>query len=293
MLNEILAENKKMIENHLETLFPADVQKQKTVLDAMKYSVRAGGKRIRPTLFVETMKMLETDYSPYLDVACSLELIHTYSLIHDDLPAMDDDDLRRGKPTNHKVFGEAQAILAGDGLLNLAYEVLFGFLENHSASSDISACSEIAKAAGVLGMIGGQSVDIESENKSVDESTMEFIHRHKTGALIEVSMMSAAMIAKATKEEQHQIRAYARNLGLLFQITDDLLDVIGEEQRLGKRVHHDVESGKMTYPSLYGIEKAKDIAASVANSCVEDISGLDRETDFFVEFAMHILRRDQ
>lgn len=291
IFRDLCLQNQKIIEDHLQTMIPKELSEQKIVIQAMNYSLYAGGKRIRPMLFIETMKMFDKNYKTYLDVACALELIHTYSLIHDDLPAMDDDDLRRGKPTNHKVFGEAQAILAGDGLLNRAYEILFQFLIKNFNVSNLQACSSIAKAAGIYGMIGGQSVDVDFENKKIDEKTMEFIHRHKTGALIETSMMSAAIMADASESEKESIRSYAQNLGLLFQITDDLLDVIGDEHVLGKKTHHDEKSGKATYPALYGMEKTKAIALSVSDACIQDLSALEKNTDFFVALTKDILHR--
>lgn len=291
IFEEVCLKDRKIIENHLQTVIPKELSEQKIVIEAMNYSLHAGGKRIRPMLFIETMKMFDKNYEGYLDVACALELIHTYSLIHDDLPAMDDDDLRRGKPTNHKVFGEAQAILAGDGLLNRAYEILFEFLTKNFDRSNLAACSSIAKAAGIYGMIGGQSVDVNCENKKINEKTMEFIHRHKTGALIETSMMSAAIMANASETEKASIASYAQNLGLLFQITDDLLDVIGDEKVLGKKTHHDEQSGKATYPIFYGIEKTKEIAFSVSDACFRDLSALERNTDFFMELTKDILHR--
>lgn len=288
---ERLQSDKKTIEEHLNRLLPPKDQKNHKLIEAMEYSLQAGGKRLRPILFLETLRLFEEPFEEYLDLACALELIHTYSLIHDDLPAMDDDALRRGKPTNHIVFGEAAAILAGDGLLNYAYERMMGFLQRSFSLQNVSACAEIATAAGVFGMVGGQIVDIESEKKEVDIETMEYIHRHKTAALIEASMVSAAMVSGADERELSLIRNYAGNLGLLFQITDDLLDETGEEALLGKKVRKDDKIGKATYPKLFGIEKSRKTAERTAASCRELIRSLERETGFFEELAEYILNR--
>lgn len=289
--HERLQADKEIVEKYLSSLLPPQNQKNKRVIESMDYSLKAGGKRLRPILFLETLRLFEKPFEDFLDIACVLELIHTYSLIHDDLPAMDDDALRRGKPTNHIVFGEACAVLAGDGLLNYAYELMFRFLQADFSEEALSACVEIAKAAGVFGMIGGQIVDIDSEKKEIDFETMEYIHRHKTGALIEASMVSAALLSQIGSEELRIIRDYARNLGLLFQITDDILDETGDEILLGKNVRKDGKLGKATYPKFFGTEKSKETAKEIAASCVENIRSLNRETDFFENLAEYILNR--
>ncbi|MBI3030899.1 MAG: polyprenyl synthetase family protein [Candidatus Rokubacteria bacterium] len=225
----------------------------------MRYSVFAGGKRLRPILVIAGAEAVGGKMERVLPAACALELIHTYSLIHDDLPAMDDDDYRRGRLTNHKVYGEAIAILAGDALLTLA----FGLLAEH-ASLDV--VREVAAAAGTFGMIGGQVVDIQSEGKSVDAETLEYIHRHKTAALIRASLVSGAMLSAASAPALTAIREAGTHLGLAFQIVDDILDVEGSLEELGKTAGSDRRKKKVTYPEQFGLEASR----LKAKSLIED-----------------------
>lgn len=239
---------------------------QKIIFDSMKYSLEAGGKRIRPVLLLETIKMLGGDYSAGIPFACAVEYIHTYSLIHDDLPAMDDDDLRRGKPTNHKVFGEAVAILAGDGLLNSAFEIMSGEILKNNCIGSLKAMNVIASCSGVNGMIAGQIVDIESEGRAISYEELRYLHSKKTGALIKASVMAGAYISGANEEELKAVERYSENIGLAFQITDDILDITGITSELGKNTGSDLQNDKSTYVSLFGIEKA----GLLANDCVKD-----------------------
>ncbi len=216
--------------------------------EAMRYCLLLGGKRLRPILFLATAEMFGAPATAIMKFACGIECIHTYSLIHDDLPAMDDDDLRRGRPTSHKVFGEALAILAGDGLLTIAFELM-------SATGNIDAITEMARAAGWKGMVKGQAMDIYYERRKINPSVLRTLHRAKTAALIESSCVSGALVAGADDRERRAIRHYGRSLGLAFQIIDDLLDVTGEEKLAGKRLRKD--AGKATYPSLFGVDGAR------------------------------------
>lgn len=261
----------------------AENSPQKIIFDSMKYSLEAGGKRIRPVLLLETIKMMGGDCSAGIPFACAVEYIHTYSLIHDDLPAMDDDDLRRGKPTNHKVFGEAVAILAGDGLLNLAFEIMSGEILKNNCVGSVKAMNVIASCAGVNGMIAGQIVDIESEGRSISYEELRYLHSKKTGALIKASVMAGAYIAGANEEELKAVERYSENIGLAFQITDDILDVTGNTSELGKNTGSDIQNDKSTYVSLFGIEKARLFAQDCLKDAVESLGNFDSQRRLFME----------
>lgn len=247
----------------------------------MRHSVFAGGKRVRPILCLEAAAAAESNVEP-LDLACALECIHTYSLIHDDLPALDNDDLRRGVPTCHKVYGEAIAILAGDGLLTLAFQIL-------AATVQPKIIAEIASAVGTVdGMIGGQVGDLESERKVVDAATLEYIHRSKTGALLRVSVRSGALFAGATGADLERFTEYGRQVGLLFQIVDDILDVEGSSEELGKTAGKDAKQQKATYPGVHGLEKAHAMAEQTLARCVETLEPLGERGKWLRELALYI-----
>ena len=264
-LARYLADVRREVDAALDRYLPPKDAPPATVHEAMRYSVFAGGKRLRPILVIAGADAVRGRMEEggtlhrVLPTACALELIHTYSLIHDDLPAMDDDDYRRGRLTNHKVFGEAIAILAGDALLTLA----FGLLAEH-ASLDV--VREVAAAAGTFGMIGGQVIDIQSEGKSVDAETLEYIHRHKTAALIRASLVSGAMLSGASAPALKAIREAGTHLGLAFQIVDDILDVEGSLEELGKTAGSDRRKKKATYPEQFGLEASR----LKAKSLIED-----------------------
>lgn len=230
----------------------------KTIKDAMLYSLEAGGKRIRPLLLFATLDALGIDPKRGLETACAIEMIHTYSLIHDDLPSMDDDDLRRGKPTNHKVFGEAIAVLAGDGLLTYSFEVI-GKTPDEFASPEtkLKLIVEMAKAAGTEGMVGGQVLDVEGERKTLTLEELEYLHVHKTGRLIGFSVKAGAILAGAHQRDLDKLAEFAYHLGLAFQIRDDILDIEGNEAVLGKPVGSDIANHKNTYPFLLTMPGAK------------------------------------
>lgn len=236
----------------------ARVEAPDRLKDAMAYSVRAGGKRIRPILLLATMEAFGVDSDVGMPVACAIEMIHTYSLIHDDLPAMDDDDLRRGKPTNHKVFGEAMAILAGDALLTLSFEVLADAKTDRLADSvKTSLVVGMAKAAGAAGMVGGQTTDLEAEGRNLSPEELEQIHMHKTGELLKFSVEAGAILAGASSIQIRALRRFSQHLGLVFQIRDDILDVEGDTIRMGKSVGSDESKDKSTYPQLLTLDGAK------------------------------------
>lgn len=248
---------------------------------------------MRPILALAASEALGADIKGLLPVASALELIHTYSLIHDDLPAMDDDDLRRGRPTCHKVFGEAVAILAGDGLLTMAFEVLSDprNLKAIAPKTMLAIIREIAVASGAAGMVGGQAVDIESEGKDIDFPTLEYIHTRKTGALIRGSVRVGALYAKANEKRLKALTRYGELIGLAFQIADDILDITGKEEDLGKDIGSDIEKGKKTYPALIGIEESRKRAEEVVDKALSVLSIFDRKVDPLRGLARYIIDR--
>lgn len=255
---QFIATNKKLVESNLpkyiKGLTAPDILKE-----AMNYSLQAGGKRIRPLLLFATLHGFKKNIELGVQVACAIEMIHTYSLIHDDLPSMDDDDLRRGKPTSHKIFGEANAILAGDALLTYSFQLLAEM--NHpdiTAKMKVNLINELSKAAGPEGMVGGQVADMEGEGKNLTITELEYIHNHKTGKLLSYSAIAGAILAEASLDQIVKLEKFAQNLGLAFQIRDDILDIEGTEERIGKPVGSDTGNDKITYPSLLTMEGAKD-----------------------------------
>ncbi|MGI5875411.1 MAG: polyprenyl synthetase family protein [Dethiobacteria bacterium] len=264
-LREQLQEKKAFIERALDYYLPPEEQFPESIHRAMRYSLFAGGKRIRPLLILLVMELFGQDWKKALPVACAMELIHTYSLIHDDLPAMDDDDYRRGRLTSHKVFGEAVAILAGDALLTLAFEVLsssedseFSRLWNTvEPAIKLRVIAEIASAAGTRGMIGGQVVDLESTGKHIGLDTIRYVNTHKTGALLKTSVRLGVLIAGCSRTDLERMTSYAEALGEAFQLVDDLLDVEGDEEKTGKESGMDLRRQKSNYVSLIGLEPAK------------------------------------
>lgn len=284
IFKENYTQTKEFIEEHLY-LYIEKIKDtpQNTVFEAMEYSLKAGGKRIRPLLFIETLNIFGINPKEAIPFFCALEYIHTYSLIHDDLPAMDNDELRRGLPTNHKVFGEAMAILAGDGLLNTAFEILFEDLEKNNSIERIQAATLICKCAGTQGMIAGQIVDMESENKEISLEQLKYLHSKKTGALLKASILSAALIGKASPDEYKALEIYADNIGLAFQIADDILDVTGNTQVLGKQVGSDETQQKSTYVTIFGIEKSQALAIECISKGKSALSIFDESKRKFLE----------
>jgi len=259
----------------------------------MRYSLFAGGKRVRPILAIAAAEALGAKTAGLLPIAGTLELIHTYSLIHDDLPAMDNDDFRRGRPTCHKVYGEAMAILAGDGLLNMAFEALSDprRLKTVPPRQLVSITREIAVASGVFGMVGGQVVDMESEGKDVDLPTLEYIHTHKTGALIRASVRVGALYARASEKRLKALTRYGEMVGLAFQIADDILDITGTQEEIGKDVGSDLKRDKKTFPSFYGLAESRRRAHEVAGHAVDALREFDRKADPLRELAKYIVTR--
>ena len=281
------------IEKLLKEHMPEEKGYQKTIFEAMNYSLKAGGKRLRPILTLEACRIVGGNEEDAIPFAIAIEMIHTYSLIHDDLPALDDDDLRRGRPTNHKVYGDAMAILAGDGLLNYAFEIMLkSSIGKENPAKYLNAINEIAKSSGVYGMIGGQVVDIESEDKKIEMEKLDFIHLNKTAAIIVGCMRAGAIIGDATEEQLENITKYATNIGLSFQIADDILDITGDESKLGKKVGSDIDNNKSTYPSLIGLEKSKEIANDLINEAKTRISNIKGDIEFLNDLAEYIVARD-
>lgn len=283
--------------NYIETLLneymPKEEGYQQTVIQAMNYSLKAGGKRLRPILTLESCKIVGGKEEDAIPFAVAIEMIHTYSLIHDDLPALDNDDLRRGKPTNHKVFGEAMATLAGDALLNYAFEIMLSSsIDKKDSNKYLKAINEVAKHAGIYGMIGGQVVDVESENKIIDKDKLDFIHLNKTAAMIIGCMRAGAIIGGASEEELEKVTKYGKNIGLSFQIVDDILDITGDEAKLGKPIGSDIENSKSTYPSLLGLEKSRQIARQLIDEGKSSIDDLSSEIDFLNQLGDYIISRD-
>lgn len=288
-IRRYLKEKKEYVDKALEVILPKEDEFPKNLHKAMRYSVFAGGKRIRPILLIASAEAVGGRKEDVISAACAVEMIHTYSLIHDDLPAMDNDDLRRGKPTNHKVFGEALAILAGDALLTLAFDVL---AKNHNNSENaLTVIHEIAKAAGSAGMVGGQAVDMESEGKECDLPLLEYIHIHKTGALIRACIRTGAALANASKKQIESLTRYGEAVGLAFQIADDILDIEGTKKEIGKTAGSDAKKKKITYPSVLGLNESKDRAKELIQLAFDAVKGLDEKAEPLREIARYVVER--
>jgi geranylgeranyl diphosphate synthase type II len=292
--NEELEKNINEIEKIIKHYLPVEEGFQKTVIEAMNYSILAGGKRIRPMLMKETYKLFggrDEEIEPFM---VAIEMIHTYSLVHDDLPAMDNDEYRRGRKTTHTVYGEAMGILAGDGLLNYAFETATRAFDISNNYDKIGiALRTIAAKSGIYGMIGGQSVDIENDGNPIDRNTLDFIYKLKTGALIECSMMIGAILAGASHEEVDIVEQIADNVGLAFQIQDDILDVTSTIEVLGKPINSDEKNHKITYVTIEGLEKAKLDVEEISNKALDLLDGLNFENVFLNELIKMLITREK
>ncbi|MEG1311841.1 MAG: polyprenyl synthetase family protein [Romboutsia sp.] len=288
-----LKERSDYIQKLLNEYMPKEDGYQQTIIEAMNYSLKAGGKRLRPILTLEACNIVKGNEEDAIPFAIAIEMIHTYSLIHDDLPALDNDDLRRGQKTNHIVYGEDMAILAGDALLNYAFEIMLSnSIGRKNPEKYLKAINEIAKSSGIYGMIGGQVVDVESENKKISKDKLDYIHNNKTAAIIIGCMRAGAIIGDANEEDLEKITKYAKNIGLSFQIVDDILDIVGDEAKLGKKVGSDIENHKSTYPSLLGIEESKKIANDLIIEAKNSIKTLSNYENFLVDLADYIIDRE-
>jgi len=283
-------EDRLLVEAALDRLMPAESTPPPSIHQAMRYSVFAGGKRLRPILCLETARIFATDITLALHPACAVEFIHTYSLIHDDLPALDNDDLRRGKPTCHKEFGEATAILAGDALLTLAFETIGAAPVD--AVRRVAILTEVAAAAGTVnGMVGGQMADLEAEGKTVAPQMLEYIHRSKTAALIRASVTSGALSAGASPDEVSRLRRFGETIGWAFQVTDDILDVEESSVALGKTAGKDVAQQKATYPAVYGLERSHEIANQLSTKAIAELDPYADSAAHLRELAEYLVQR--
>ena len=288
---EIWAARTKLIEENLQRELRSTPSVDEKLLQAMEYSLLSGGKRLRPILLMAAADAISNEGEKFLPVACAVEMIHTYSLIHDDLPAMDNDDYRRGKLTNHKVFGDAIAILAGDALLTLAFEVMTR--QETSPQTLIKVIREISTAAGIGGMAGGQAVDIQSEGKKLNLRTLRKMHLAKTGALFCAAIRSGAILAGASDEKLNALTKYAENFGLAFQITDDILDATGNIESLGKPVGSDKRNNKSTYVTLMAPDEARILAELTVETAVDNLKIFGDEADFLRELVEFLIKRDK
>jgi geranylgeranyl diphosphate synthase, type II len=301
------------IERVIKDYLPEETGYQKTVLEAMNYSVLAGGKRLRPMLLEETFRLFggsnEKEIEPFM---AAMEMIHTYSLVHDDLPAMDNDEYRRGRKTTHVVFGEAMGILAGDGLLNFAYETACKAYQNSISDENLESLDEkaliervkhsnrimkamtvLAKKPGIYGMLGGQVIDVQATGKSIEKGRLDVIYEWKTGALIEASMMIGAILAGASDIEVEVIRKVALSIGLAFQIQDDILDETSTMQVLGKPIHSDEKNEKTTYVTLFGIDKAKEYVEELSEQAIKQYKSLNKENEYLEALIYYLIDREK
>ncbi|GAB1156809.1 polyprenyl synthetase family protein [Paenibacillus illinoisensis] len=279
----------------LKEILPVHWDVPQSLRDAMQYSLMAGGKRLRPLLVVAAAEALGAQRAAALPVACAVEMVHTYSLIHDDLPAMDNDDYRRGKLTNHKVYGEATAILAGDALLTHAFYsvVQAGRKNGVPAEALLSIVEELSELAGARGMVGGQVADMEGEQGMTDLEQLQYIHLHKTGDLIVFSLLAGARIGGAKEGQLDALRVFGRDLGLAFQIQDDILDLTGDEQKMGKKTQSDVNQQKVTYPFFIGMEASQEQVKSLTQSAKEALGRAElSDSSRLMEIADYLMRRD-
>ncbi len=290
MFNELWKKRIRLIEDEILLELNRTNTIDNTLMDAMKYSLMSGGKRVRPILLMAAADAVNGSGDKFITTASAIEMIHTYSLIHDDLPAMDNDDYRRGKLTNHKVYGEAMAILAGDALLTLAFEVMLRQRGVNHASI-LFVIDEISKAIGTAGMVGGQAIDILSEGKNIDLATLKKMHLGKTGALFRAALKSGAILAGATGVQINALGKYADCFGLVFQITDDILDVVGDEKTIGKPVGSDERNHKATYVTLTSLEEAKKLANEAKDEAIETLSIFGSEADFLRELVQFLMTR--
>ncbi|WP_034774697.1 polyprenyl synthetase family protein [Bacillus sp. m3-13] len=291
-LQTFMKDRKKLVEDALFSYMNA-VEAPEVLLESMNYSLKAGGKRLRPLLVLATLKSFGKPEELGMPVACAVEMIHTYSLVHDDLPSMDDDDFRRGKPTNHKVFGEAMAILAGDALLTHSFEVMEDLLNfDVKPMKVVTLMKELAKAAGPTGMVGGQVADMEGEGAQLSLQDLEYIHRNKTGKLLGFSIVAGAILGDATEEQISKLEQFADHLGLAFQIRDDILDIEGDAAKIGKPVGSDTLNEKVTYPSLLSMNGAKEKLEYHIKEAKRILEEIPLESDLLGQLCDLIAKRD-
>lgn len=293
LIKQYLEEKRQGVDACLESVIPPRETPPTKLHEAIRYSLFAGGKRIRPILTVATAEAFGPVTASIWPIAASLELIHTYSLIHDDLPSMDNDDFRRGKPTNHKVFGEAMAILAGDALLTLAFDLCSrpDIANDLSPIQQVQVIQELALGSGNLGMVGGQVFDIQAEGQDIDLPTLQNIHKHKTGMLIRAAVRLGGIVAHATPPQLDALTGYAEEIGLAFQVADDVLNVTGTREELGKNPNTDAQRGKKTYPTFLGIEGASTFATDCVQRALDHLKEFDTKADPLRDLAQYITSR--
>lgn len=288
-----LKKTAELLDKALDLYLPKATDYPESIHNAMRYSVMAGGKRIRPILVIKAAELFGLSYKQVLPTACAIEMIHTYSLIHDDLPCMDNDDFRRGKPTSHKIFGEAVALLAGDALLTYAFLTIAknAAVDGISEKAVIDVIEKISEAAGCSGMIGGQTVDVETSGKSIDERTLFYIDLHKTGCLLQASLWSGARLAEAAQDDLKIMELYGEKIGLIFQITDDILDVQGDEKLIGKPIGSDLKNQKNNFLSIYGLDECQEIIEKLSLEAKSLV--LPYNNTFFLDLVDYIAHRNQ
>ena len=290
-LKEELEQKKQYFENELDKYMPGESSYPEILFKSMRYSLFAGGKRLRPIMLIEACEAFGGDAQKAMPFACAMEMIHTYSLIHDDLPALDNDNFRRGRLTNHKAFGENIAILAGDGLLSYAFEIMSNAVVENLDINSAKAMQAVAFAAGVNGMVSGQTVDVISEGKKIDKQTLDFIHLNKTAAMIVGAVKAGAYLGGADEKTIEKLEKAAIKLGIAFQIQDDVLDVIGTFDELGKTTNSDEKNDKVTYVSLFGVEESKNFTEKLSNEAIEIFKSCGDNMDFFVELTKYLIDR--
>ncbi|WFA03662.1 polyprenyl synthetase family protein [Bacillus sp. HSf4] len=291
-LDVFLKMRKALIEERLP-IYIQELQAPTSLKESMLYSLEAGGKRLRPILVLALLHAYGKNEADGIPVGCAVEMIHTYSLIHDDLPCMDDDDLRRGKPTNHKIFGEATAVLAGDALLTESFKLIASQMPaDVSAEKRLRLVNELVSAAGAEGMVGGQILDMEAESRSISLEDLQTIHEGKTAKLLSFSVIAGAVLADAPEDEIEKLREFSHHIGIAFQIRDDILDLEGSEDKIGKRIGSDTTNGKSTYPAILSVDGAKQKLSEHIEKAKELISTLSLEKELLYDFCEMIARRD-
>lgn len=290
-LKQLLNEKIQFVDENLKKYLPQESEYPNIIFQAMHYSIFAGGKRLRPIMLLSVCEAMGGKIEKAIPFACAIEMIHTYSLIHDDLPAMDNDDYRRGIPTSHKKFGEDIAILAGDALLHHSFEIMANACCKYNELNCVKAMQAISHGAGVYGMLSGQVVDVISEGKQIDRKTLDFIHKNKTAAMIEGALKAGAILADATEKQVEQFRLAGEKIGIAFQIQDDILDVTSTLEELGKPIHSDEKNEKTTYVTLFGIEKSKQIVEQLSNEAITILESLLPPNDFLIDLTKYLIKR--
>lgn len=288
----LLKEKAEIVDKYLEKYLPSEAEYPQIIFKAMRYSVFAGGKRLRPIMVMEACRAFGGSVEKAMPFACSIEMIHTYSLIHDDLPAIDNDDYRRGRLTSHKMFGEDMAILAGDALLHHAFETMSRACAEQGDISSAKAMLAIAEGAGVHGMVGGQVVDVISEGKSIDKETLDFIHRNKTAAMLIGALKAGAVLGGAGEDEIAKLEKAGELIGVAFQIQDDILDVTSTFEKLGKPINSDEKNHKVTYATMFGVEKASEYVEKMSDEAIAILKSMGDKTEFLVRLTEYLIKRE-